>query len=81
MRTENEIQQLKEELETLTGFIAENGTDEEMTNSNYYCNIIDALEWILEEIETEHFQSDAFLDLFKLRSIVTNIEHRTGKKM
>ncbi len=80
MRTKNEIQQLKQELEILTGFITDYGIKEEIKNSNYACDIIDALWWVLEEITTEHFESDAYLDLFKLRAIAENIEHRTGKK-
>ncbi len=43
-------------------------------------DIIDTLMWVLEEITTEHFESDAYLDLFKFRAIAENIEHRTGKK-
>ncbi len=81
MQNETEIQELKQELETLTSFISANGTDEERNIINYACNTTDALLWILEEITTEHFKSDAYLDLFKIRAIAENIEYRTGENM
>ena len=81
MQNETEIQELKQELETLTRFISANGTDEERDIINYACNITDAMMWVLEETTTEHFKSDAYLDLFKLRAIAENIEHRTGENL
>ncbi|HUX56662.1 MAG TPA: hypothetical protein VMV77_06790 [Bacteroidales bacterium] len=79
---ENVIQELKQELEMLTGFIADYGTEQEFTDKCviYSCNIIDALDWIQEKIGTEKFRSDDYLDLIKLHAIASKIEQRTGKK-
>jgi len=82
MRTENEIQELKQELETLTGFIADTGTEQEFGDKSvsYSSDVTDALNWVLEEIGTEDFRSDSYLDLAKLHAIASKIEKRTGKK-
>ena len=75
------IKELKEELERITGFIGEYGTEEENKEHefSFACNICDGLDWILGEISTEGFKSDAYLDLAKLKIMVTEIEQRTGK--
>ncbi len=82
MRTENEIQEIKQELETLTGFIADFGTEQEFKHKcvGYSCNVVDALCWVLSEIGTEGYKSDNYLDLAKLHAIVRKVEQRTGKK-
>lgn len=75
------IRELKEELEKITGFIGEYGTEEENKDNEFLfaCNICDGLSWVLGEISTEGFKSDAYLDLAKLKIMVTEIEQRTGK--
>jgi len=82
MRTENEIQELKQELETLTGFIADSGTEQEFADKcvSYSSDVADALDWVLEEIGTQEFRSDGYLDLTKLHAFAIKIEQRTGKK-
>jgi len=82
MRTENEIQEFKQELETLTGFIADSGTEQEFEDKcvSYSSDVTDALDWVLDEIETKDFKSDSYLDLAKLHAIASKIEQRTGKK-
>ena len=83
MRTKNEIQELKQELEAFTCFIADFGTEQEFADKcvSYSCDIIDAINWIQEEIGTERFRSDAYLDINKLHAIASKIEQRTGKKL
>jgi hypothetical protein len=82
MRNKNEIQELKQELEMLTGFIGDYGTEQEFKDKcvSFSCDVIDALAWVMEEIETEHFKSDNYLDLFRLHAIAKKIEQRIGKK-
>lgn len=82
MRNKNEIQELKQELEMLTGFIADYGTNQEFTDDcvRFSNDVQDALSWVIEEIKTEHFRSDSYLHLDKLHAIANKIEKRTGKK-
>ncbi len=83
MRSKRELQELKEELERLTCFIADFGTQKDFENEDttFSSNVTDALSWVLEEIATEHFQSDAYLNLTKLHTIAKHIEQRTGNKL
>ena len=80
MRSEEEVRKLKEELEKITGFISEFGTDEELENIVFACDVVDALSWVLGEITTEQFLSDSYLNMEKLKRITREIEKRTGKK-
>jgi len=83
MRSEKELQELKQELETLTGFIVDFGTQQEFDNEDvrFSSDVTDALSWILEEIRTEDFRSDAYLNITKLHTIANKIEQRTGNKL
>lgn len=83
MRSEQEIKELVEELSRLTGFIGEFGTEEELQSSDFRfsCNVSDALFWVLGEISTEGFRSDAYLNLADLKRVARGIEARTGKRL
>ena len=81
MRSEKEVRKLKEELERITGFIGEFGTDKEFEAVTYACDVSDALSWVLGEITTEQFLSDSYLNMEKLKRIIREIEKRTGKKL
>ena len=83
MQSEQEIRQLKEELEKLTGFIGENGSDEQVTNRDqvFACVVCDALAWVRGEISTDLFRSATHLDLDRLRETVARLEKTTGKKL
>jgi len=83
MRTIQELKAVEQELSKLTGFIAGLGNKKEFNNKDFdfACNVQDTIMWVLMEIETEHFRSDAYLDVAKLRKIAKNIELRTGKKL
>ena len=81
MRSEEEVRKLKEELERITSFISEFGTDEEFEGIEFACDVIDALSWVLGEITTEQFLSDSYLNMEKLKRIIREIEKRTGKKL
>lgn len=83
MRTEEEIRQLKAELEKLTGFIGEHGTDNELHNRDvqFSCNVNDALAWVLEEIQTVRFRSDDYLRLNNLKHIAKAIEIKTRESL
>lgn len=83
MRSEKEIRELSEELEKLTGFISEFGTEEEFKNEDvtFSNNVFDAFLWVLEETSTEDFRGDTYLNITKLKRAAQNIESRTGKKL
>lgn len=83
MRSEQEIKELAAELSKLTGFIAESGDRNELDKKDwaFSCNVGDALSWVVEEITTEHFTSDAYLNLEVLRQIAFKIEVQSGKKL
>jgi hypothetical protein len=83
MINEIEIKSLKECLEQLTGYIAEYGSEKEygsdtMTFAN---NVCDALSWVLEEISSDHFKTDAYLNILGLEEVAQQIESRTQKKL
>lgn len=83
MRSEQELQQLKQELDKLTGFIADFGTQEEfeadgVTFSN---DVSDAIAWALKETSTEHFRSDLYLNMDNLQTIAKRIEQRTKRRL
>jgi len=77
-RTTKNIKELKEELEKITEFISDYGTDKETKDNAFLfaCNICDGLSWVLGEISTKRFRSDAYLDLAKLKRMITEIEQR-----
>lgn len=83
MRNQQEVREVEQELSKLTSFIGELGTEEEFHNKDvqFSCNITDALSWVLEEISSEHFKSDAYVNLMCLREIANTIEKRTGNKL
>ncbi len=83
MRSEQEIRDLKEELEKLTGFISENTAPGKLCREDevYACNVCDALGWVLEDILTDNFKTDAYLKLNKLKHSVRVLERMTGKKL
>ena len=72
------IKELNEELEKIVFFISEHGTKTETKDDDfiYACNVSDALSWVLGEESTERFRSDAYLNLAKLKRMVTEIEQR-----
>jgi len=83
MRNSEEIIQLKEELSKLTAFISDFGLEEEFhdTNVQFSCDITDTLSWVLEEISSEDFRSDNYVNLQHLKEIASTIEKRTGNKL
>ena len=83
VRSEIEIKELKDKLDQLTGFIYDYGSDEDVNHKelDFACNLSDALSWVLEEIPTDNFKSDNYLDIENLKIIANNIENRTGNKL
>ena len=83
MRTEQELKELVEKLSKLTGFIAEYGEHNEFEEKNvgFACDVDDTIAWVLGEITTERFTSDAYVNIEVLQLIATNIELRTGHKL
>jgi len=83
MRNEKEVQELKEKLEKLTGFIADFGLSKELDKADmtFANDVCDALGWVLGEISTENFESDSYLNLVNLQQVAKEIEKRTGKKL
>ena len=83
MRNEEEILQLKDELIKLTDFIEDNGTVGE-TESEDVCfasDVLDVIDWVLDEISHKDFQKSPYLNMNGLRKICKEIEKRTGEKL
>ena len=40
----------------------------------FACNVCDALDWVLEETVTEHFLSDSYLNIEKLKKMASKGE-------
>jgi len=78
IRNEKEI---KEELSKLTGFVADFGTDKDFQSSEmpFANDVVDALSWVLDEISTQNFRSEAYLNIAALKEVANEIERRTGK--
>lgn len=83
MRSQQEIRELMEKLEKLTGFIGEFGSLKELYNKDvqFACNASDVLSWVLGEITSERFISDAYVNFAHLEEIALMVERRTGKKL
>lgn len=83
MQSEQEIRQLKEELEKLTGFLGENTATQTLCNEDEMCasTVCDALSWVLEEITTDHFRNGSHLKLKRLIHNARVIERITGNKL
>lgn len=83
MRSEQELRQLVTELDKLTEFISAHGNEKEFNTKdfNFACNVSDVISWVLEEITTERFTSDNYIDVVKLKAVVSKIELRTGQKL
>lgn len=83
MRNQQEIRELMEKLSNLTGFIGEFGTLKELYNLDvqFSCNASDVFSWVLGEITSERFISDAYVNFTHLEEIALMIERRTGKKL
>ncbi len=60
VRNLQEVRELKELLERITGFIADYGEDEYLDDPDfkYACNVADALAWVLGEIDTGEFTAE-----------------------
>ena len=83
MRNPQEVIELKEELSKLTAFITDYGLEEEFRDKDvqFSCDITDALSWVLEEISSEDFRSDSYINFPHLKEIASTIEKRTGNKL
>ncbi|MBA7469653.1 hypothetical protein ES707_04926 [subsurface metagenome] len=81
MRSEQEIRQIKEELEKLTSFTDEQGADVELDSKTveYAFSICDELHWFLQETPPESFAGDARRDLERIKQIYEAIERRRRK--
>lgn len=82
MRSEQDIRQLKEELDKLTSFINDGGIDNALDGADilFAYNVAAALGWVLEDIRTENFRSDLYLNLEHLEHIAKAKQTRTGEK-
>lgn len=65
MRLVEEIARLRDRLEEIVNVVSEYGADAEVNSEQfrYICNVVDALNWVLESISTEKFLSDNYLDI------------------
>ena len=82
MRSPQEVRELKELLERITGFIADYGGEQYLDDPNfkYACDVADTLAWVLGEIDTYKFTSPNYLNLDRLMAMVKEIEKKRGVK-
>jgi len=82
VRCEEEVRKLKNELEEIVSFIGEYGDFKDLKDPNwiYACTVVDTLSWVLGEIDTEKFLSNAYLNMSKLRKIMNEIILKKGKR-
>jgi hypothetical protein len=82
VRNLQEVRELKELLERITGFIADYGGEQYLDDPafKYACDVADALAWVLGEIDTGKFTGPDYLNLDKLMTIVKEIEEKRGAK-
>ena len=83
MREEREIRELEEELDRLTGFVGEYGPEGILQDKDFVflCTVVDIFGWVLGEVTTEHFRSDAYLNMDKAKGMVKEIEKRTARRL
>lgn len=81
MRKEEEIEQLRNELEKILDFIAEFGDEKDFEEVSYIDKVIDTLDWVLERITTLDILDQTHINMDRIKEIVKNIERRTGKKL
>ena len=65
MRSMEEITRLRDKLEEIVNIISEYGADAEVNSEQfrYLCNVVDALNWVLEKLSTDRFLSSDYLDI------------------
>jgi len=82
VRNLQEVRELKELLERITGFIADYGGEQYLDDPDfkYACDVADALAWVLGEIDTYKFTSPNYLNLDRLMAMVKEIEMKRGVK-
>jgi len=81
LRKEEEIEQLRNELEKILDFIAEFGDEKDFEEVSYIDKVIDTLDWVLERITTLDILDQTHINMDRIKEIVKNIERRTGKKL
>ncbi len=82
VRSPQDVRELKELLEHITGFIADYGEDEYLDDPafTYACDVTDALAWVLGEIDTGEFTGTNYLNLDRLMAMVKEVEKKRGVK-
>lgn len=82
MIDEVEIRGLQSRLEKFSDFIADYGSDNEFNNDamEFANNICDALSWVIGEISTDDFKSEAYLNMLELETVANNIEDKVWEE-
>lgn len=83
MKSEKEIRETLMKIDQIMWFIAESGSSEELEHERvgYASNVSDTCDWILDEISTERFLSENYVDTPFLEKMAKDIEDRTGEKL
>jgi len=79
MRTEKEIEELRDELSRMIDYIVDFGSSEESENEDvdFANDVLDVIDWVLGEIETDDFKVEPYLNVARLEEIVSSIEAKT----
>ncbi len=81
MRTEQEIEELKNELSRMVDYIVDFGSEKDMENEDvdFSHDVLDVIDWVLGEIETDDFKVEPYLNIARLEEIVSSIENKTAE--
>ncbi len=79
MRTEKEIEELRDELSRMIDYVADFGSEKDIENEDvdFAHDVLDVIDWVLGEIETEDFKVEPYLNMARLKEIVSSIEDKT----
>jgi len=79
MRTEKEIEELRDELSRMIDYVADFGSEKDIENEDvdFAHDVLDVIDWVLGEIETEDFKVEPYLNMAKLKEMVSSIEDKT----
>ncbi|NQT72279.1 MAG: hypothetical protein HQ553_05850 [Chloroflexi bacterium] len=79
MRTEKEIEELRNELSRMIDYVADFGSEKDIENEDvdFAHDVLDVIDWVLGEIETEDFKVEPYLNMAGLEEIVSSIGDKT----
>ncbi|MFC2027579.1 hypothetical protein ACFLU3_02710, partial [Chloroflexota bacterium] len=65
----------------MVDYIVDFGSEKDMENEDvdFAHDVLDVIDWVLGEIETDDFKVEPYLNIAKLEEIVSSIENKTAE--